>query len=335
MTCDRNEYLWGVPDDRPPNADAVAPPCAPPRRQADQRAPQRLRHVADSRRSFSLLVSPIRVLTLSPAEALDQWFENLQNYEATLVCFFFRFSLCAHFRAGRYGRCLARCQLQRRARRHRAVSVFLFLHFVSSCFHRVQGPLRGRAHRCPLQSPPAFNPGPDPFLHHCSPADGQGRPHDCPPQPRRRLHAEPDGSLLFQIEIPRPQVQHPPLPHSTRFCSEPPVPRSRQQLKLSLSRFSRKLSLCRSTLFRRCRNPRPPARQTQSKRRCCPSPPHLRSCLAFRNSRCPCLLGCRSNPRPGLRVQPRLPGKHHLPSQEQRLFRLPSFSSPRSCPNRR
>ena len=52
MTCDRNEYLWGVPDDRPPNADAVAPPCAPPRRQADQRAPQRLRHVADSRRSY-------------------------------------------------------------------------------------------------------------------------------------------------------------------------------------------------------------------------------------------------------------------------------------------
>lgn len=32
-------------------------------------------------------------LTLSPAEALDQWFENLQNYEATLVRFFLLFLL--------------------------------------------------------------------------------------------------------------------------------------------------------------------------------------------------------------------------------------------------
>ena len=105
---------------------------------------------------------------------------------------------------------------------------FSFLHFVSSYFHRVQGPLRSRAHRCPLQSSPAFYPGSDPFLHHRPPADGQGRPHDCPPQPRRRLHAEPDGSLLCPIKVSCPQIKHPPLPNSTRFRSEPPVPRSRQ-----------------------------------------------------------------------------------------------------------
>jgi len=35
---------------------------------------------------FSFLPSPLVLIMFCAAEALDQWFENLQNYEATLVC---------------------------------------------------------------------------------------------------------------------------------------------------------------------------------------------------------------------------------------------------------
>jgi hypothetical protein len=70
-------------------------------------------------RHFSVLICT------SEAEALDQWFENLQNYEATLVSttkspiamsltFFFHF-------IGRNGCGLIRCQFQGRTQRHRAM----------------------------------------------------------------------------------------------------------------------------------------------------------------------------------------------------------------------
>ena len=59
----------------------------------------------------------------SVAEAIDQWFENLQNYEATLVS---RTVLDPHGHpltsfAGRYGQSIIGCQLQGRAKRHRAM----------------------------------------------------------------------------------------------------------------------------------------------------------------------------------------------------------------------
>lgn len=337
--CDRPEYeravkiscVERVPVHRSSYAAAVPSSCSPPQRQAHQRAPRWLRHVPDSRRCFfSLPCTP--VLTPSPAEALDQWFENLQNYEATLVRFSPSLFALRSFPCRKTWPLPPSMSTSKKSSAPSSSVSLFFLLFSRSCSHRVQGPLRSRAHRRPLQPSPAFNPGSDPFLHHRPPADGQGRPHDCPPQPRRGLHAEPDGGVLCPLD-PRPQ--HPALPHSTRLCSEPPVPRSRQQqLQLPLSRFSRKHSLCRSFLFRRCRNSGPPARQAQGKRCCCPPSPHLRSRLGFRSSRCPCLLGCRPHPRPGFRVQLRLPGKRHLPSQEQRLFRLPSFSPPRSCRNR-
>ena len=58
-----------------------------------------------------------------PAEALDQWFENLQNYEATLVRLT-QLSTEASFltsHAGRHGRRLVRCKFQGRIKRHRAM----------------------------------------------------------------------------------------------------------------------------------------------------------------------------------------------------------------------
>lgn len=63
-----------------------------------------------------------------PVEALDQWFENLQNYEATLVSVPLRSAMPpqllmipAFTLLGRDGRCFSRCQLQGRAQCHRAM----------------------------------------------------------------------------------------------------------------------------------------------------------------------------------------------------------------------
>ena len=102
--------------------------------------------------SFCPVLTPI--LTSSPAEALDQWFENLQNYEATLVRFsllkslFLQFTLI-HRRT--WQQPLWMSTLKKNSALLNSVSLSRSLALIShSRLCRVQGPFRGRAYRCPL-----------------------------------------------------------------------------------------------------------------------------------------------------------------------------------------
>jgi hypothetical protein len=76
------------------------------------------------------------------AEALDLWFENLQNYEATLVMLNSDKETMKVFLTlfiGGHGCCLPGCQFQRRTHCHRAMCDFCLtfpqlLFFYSFCF---------------------------------------------------------------------------------------------------------------------------------------------------------------------------------------------------------
>ena len=64
---------------------------------------------------------------MNVAEALDLWFENLQNYEATLVCWTLTRNPTLTVYTGGYGCCLPGCKFQRRTHCHRAMCDFFLV----------------------------------------------------------------------------------------------------------------------------------------------------------------------------------------------------------------
>ena len=119
------------------------------------------------------------------AEAIDQWFENLQNYEATLVnrIKVVLFDLFLTPYPGRNGRCLTGCKFQRRIECHRAMLVLIPIPcplFLLKFLCRVQSSLRSRAHSRSLQSSSTLYSGANQILYHRPPANGEVGSDDCP-----------------------------------------------------------------------------------------------------------------------------------------------------------